>query len=95
MSMDILLFGDQTCSQLPFLWQVAICKDNSIHGAFLTRASSVLRDEVRKLPYDKRQIIPDFLKLSDLLTAYQERKLKIPELESAFLTISQIAWYMK
>ncbi|KAK0115060.1 hypothetical protein ONS96_013530 [Cadophora gregata f. sp. sojae] len=93
--MDLLLFGDQTSNSLSFLRQAAASRETSISDVFLTQVSSLLRAEIERLPYDCRSQIPQYVKILDLIASYQEHDLKIPELEAAFLTISQIAWYIK
>lgn len=93
--MAILLFGDQTSDQTSFLKSVAIQKDNSILANFIERSTALLRDESQKLPYHRRQKIPQFLRLSELLSGYQDAGQKVPELEGALTTIAQIAWYIR
>ena len=93
--MRLLLFGDQTSSQLLFLRRAAALNDNSANGIFLAQAGSVLKAEIHRLPHEQRVKIPNFLKLLDLVIIYEEQDLKIPELESAFLTIYQISWFLR
>ena len=92
--MDILLFGDQTADQYPLLRKLTQRGDNAILSTFLERASVTLRNETRRLPRSRREIIPDFLTISNLVEAYSEKGVKIPELESALVTISQLAHYL-
>lgn len=92
--MDILLFGDQTADQYPLLRKLTQRRDNAILATFLERASVTLRNETRRLPRSRRELIPDFLTISNLVEAYSEKGVKIPELESALVTISQLAHYI-
>lgn len=92
--MDVLLFGDQTADQYPLLRKLTLRKDNAIVSTFLERVSVALRDETRKLPRARRELIPDFLNVSNLIEAYFEGGVKVPELESSLVTISQLAHYI-
>lgn len=89
--MDILLFGDQTAEQSSLLKKIAHKKDNVLLSTFLERISVVLREEVTRLPRSQRDLIPDFLTIHHLVEAYGEKEQKVPHLESAFVTIAQIA----
>ncbi|KAF2707399.1 polyketide synthase-like protein [Pleomassaria siparia CBS 279.74] len=92
--MNILIFGDQTADQYPLLRKASIWKNNALLTTFLERTSVVLRDEVGKLPRAQRETIPDFLRFSDLVEAYYAKGLRIPQLESALVTIAQLAHYI-
>lgn len=92
--MDVLLFGDQTADQAPLLRKLALRKDNAIVATFLERASVALREEIRHLPRTRREAIPDFLTISNLVEAYFAKGVKIPDIESTLVTISQLAHYI-
>ena len=92
--MNILIFGDQTADQYPLLRKASLCKNNALLTGFLERVSVCLREEVQKLPRTQRDQIPDFLRVSDLVEAYYAKGLKIPQLESALVTIAQLAHYI-
>lgn len=92
--MDILLFGDQTAEQGSLLKKVVQKKDNVLLSTFLERVSVVLRDETRQLPRSQRDLIPDFLTIQHLVEAYGEKEHKVPQVESAFVTIAQIAHFL-
>lgn len=92
--MDVLLFGDQTADQYPLLRKLTQRKDNAIVSTFLDRVSVALRDETRKLPRSRREVVPDFLNVSNLIEAYFEKGVKVPELESSLVTICQLAHYI-
>ncbi|KAL9092385.1 MAG: hypothetical protein Q9159_000893 [Coniocarpon cinnabarinum] len=92
--MDVLLFGDHTADQYPLLHYAVHSKDNAVLSTFLERVSVALREETRKLPKARRELIPDFLRVGDLLEHYYQRAVKVPELESAIVTIAQLAHYL-
>jgi hypothetical protein len=92
--MNILIFGDQTADQYPLLRKACLRKENAILQTFLDRVGVALRDEVQRLPRSQRDSIPDFLTVSHLVDAYYENGLKIPHLESCFVTIAQLAHYI-
>ncbi|KAF2661649.1 polyketide synthase PksA [Lophiostoma macrostomum CBS 122681] len=92
--MNILIFGDQTADQYPVLRKASLCRNNAILSTFLERTSVALREEVEKLPKTQRDQIPDFLRVSDLVEAYYAKGIKIPQLESCMVTVSQLAHYI-
>jgi hypothetical protein len=92
--MDLFVFGDQTADQLVLLRKIAARRDNSLLATFLERAGSALRAEIQKLPKTQRNAIPDFLSISQLVLAYLELEHKIPEIESAFVTIAQLGHFI-
>ena len=92
--MDVLLFGDQTADQYTLLHRAVHSKDNAVLSTFLEQVSVALRDETRNLPKARREQIPDFLRVGDLLEHYYEKGVKVPELESSLVTITQLAHYI-
>ncbi|KAF2470334.1 ketoacyl-synt-domain-containing protein [Lindgomyces ingoldianus] len=92
--MNVLIFGDQTADQYPLLRKASIRKNNALLSTFLEQVSVALREEVQKLPRTQRELIPDFLRVTDLVEAYYARGLKIPQLESCMVTISQLSHYI-
>ncbi|PSN62604.1 polyketide synthase [Corynespora cassiicola Philippines] len=92
--MNILIFGDQTADQYPLLRKAGIWKNNALLTTFLERTSVALREEVAKLPRTQRELIPDFLRITDLVEAYYAKGLKIPQLESCLVTVAQLAHYI-
>ena len=93
-TMEVLLFGDQTADQYALLHRATHTKDNAVLTTFLERVSVALREETRKLPRSRREQIPDFLRVNDLLEHYYEKGTKIPELESSLVTVAQLAHYI-
>ncbi|KAK5113527.1 polyketide synthase [Meristemomyces frigidus] len=91
---NILLFGDQTAEQYALLHRLILRKENGLLRSFIERCSVALRDETRKLPRSQRNVIPDFLTLNDLVEAYYQKGLKVPMLESALVTITQLGHYL-
>ena len=91
---NVLLFGDQTAEQYPILQKVNLRKRNALLSNFVERVSVALREETRALPRSQRELIPDFLRLNDLLEAYYQKGTKIAMLESALLTTAQIGHYI-
>ena len=91
---NVLVFGDQTADQYPLLRKVVNRKDNALLSTFMERSSVALREEVSKLPRSQRDQIPDFLTVLQLVEAYQEKGVKVPELESCFVTIAQLGHYI-
>jgi len=92
--MNVLIFGDQTADQTQLLRKIVTRKDNTLLAAFLERSAAAVRDEVEKLPKIKRQHMPDFLTIGHLIEAYFEKGLKVPQLESCLVTISQLAHFI-
>jgi hypothetical protein len=92
--MNVQVFGDQTADQSPLLRKIAKRRDNSLLTTFLERSALALRDEIEKLPKGQRQAIPDFLTISELSDLYQQKGTKIAPLESALVTIAQLAHYI-
>lgn len=91
--MDLFLFGDQTADQYVVLRRACSRKDSPLLTAFFERTSAVLRSEVQQLSRQQRDLIPDFLTISDLVESYYEKGLKLPQLESCLVTLSQLAHY--
>jgi ABC-type uncharacterized transport system YnjBCD ATPase subunit len=92
--MNTFVLGDQTASQVAFLRSLVTRKDNTLLASFLQRASIALREEVRKLNKSQRDVIPSFLTLNHLTEIYVEKGIKVPQIESALLTIAQLAHYI-
>lgn len=92
--MEILVFGDQTADQYPFLRSITTRKESALVSAFLERVSVTLRAETRRLPRTRREQFPDFLTVGNLIQRYHEAEAKIPELESALVTLSQLSHYL-
>lgn len=91
--MNILVFGDQTSAQL-LLLRKACSQKGVLLTTFLQQASVGLRAEIRNLPARQREGIPDFLTILDLVEAYYAEGLRSPPLESALVSIAQLAHYI-
>ncbi|KAK3074539.1 polyketide synthase [Teratosphaeriaceae sp. CCFEE 6253] len=91
---NVLLFGDQTAEQYQLLHKLVLRKENALVRSFVERVSLALREEVRALPRSQRDVIPDFLTVNDLKEAYYQKGVKVPMLESAFVTIAQLGHYI-
>ncbi|KAB8659338.1 hypothetical protein FH972_026227 [Carpinus fangiana] len=92
--MDLLLFGDQTADQSELLRTCLLRKNNAVLVSFLERAGVVLQEEVRALPQLRRQRVPNFLTISNLVDRYFEAGIRLPEIDTALLTISQLSHYL-
>lgn len=92
--MNTFVLGDQTASQISFLRQLVTRKDNTLLTSFLERSSIALREEVSRLPKTQRDEIPNFLTLNHLTEAYSDKGVKVPQIESALLTVSQLAHFI-
>ncbi|KAF2758172.1 ketoacyl-synt-domain-containing protein [Pseudovirgaria hyperparasitica] len=92
--MNIILFGDQTADQYSLLRRICSKRDNALLSSFLERVAVVLREEAHILPRWQRCLIPDFLTVGHLVEAYYENGMKIPQLESCMVTISQLGHYI-
>lgn len=92
--MDLFLFGDQGVSQEPLLKTLAGRKDNGLLVTFIERSVRLLKDEIRALPRSRRDLMPDFLVLSHLVEGYVSKGLKVPELESSLLAVSQLGHFI-
>lgn len=90
----IFLFGDQTAAQLDLLHKIVLRRKNALLVTFLERSSVVLREEIGQLPYHSRKTFPDFLTVGNLLEAYRSQNTKLPQLESAFVTLTQLGHYI-
>lgn len=93
-SLEILLFGDQTADQKQLLQKLVQRKDHAVVTTFMERAAAAIREEVRKLPRTRREVMPDFLTVNNLVDAYYNKGIKIPELESTLVTVAQLAHYI-
>ena len=91
--MDILLFGDQTADQYQVLHK-AVHQKSAVLTTFLERVAVALREESSRLPWSRRRVIPDFLRVNDLIQEYCQRGYKVAELESALVTVSQLSHYI-
>lgn len=94
---NVLLFGDQTAEQYPLLRKVVLRYQNGLVQSFLERVSVVLREEIKHLPRTQRNTIPDFLTVSNLIEAYYEPSrngVKLPQMDSALVTIAQLGHYI-
>jgi vacuolar-type H+-ATPase subunit F/Vma7 len=92
--MEILLFGDQTADQQHLLRKLVQRKDHAVVVTFLERAAKAIREEVRKLPRARREAMPNFLTINNLVDAYFSKGFKLPELESTLVTVAQLAHYL-
>jgi len=92
--MNVLVFGDQTADQFLLLRKVTARKDNTLLSTFLERVSVALREEAAKLPGTQREKIPAFLTVGQLVEAYYEKGVKVPELESSLVTVAQLAHFI-
>ena len=92
--MNTFVLGDQTASQIVFLRTLVTRKNNTLLASFLERSALALREEVQKLPRTQRDSIPNFLTLNHLTEAYAEKGVKVPQIESALLTIAQLAHFI-
>ncbi|KAF2717199.1 polyketide synthase [Polychaeton citri CBS 116435] len=90
----VLLFGDQTADQYALIHKIALRKDNALVSTFAEKVAVVLREETSALPRTQRSQIPDFLTLNDLLEMYYQKGVKIPTIESAFVTIAQLGHFI-
>ncbi|OQO12430.1 hypothetical protein B0A48_03072 [Cryoendolithus antarcticus] len=91
---NVLLFGDQTAEQYPLLRRAVLRTGNALLSNFFERCVPALREEIKALPRVQRVQVPDFLTINNLVDLYYERGLKIPMIESAFVTIAQLAHYI-
>lgn len=91
---NVLLFGDQTAEQYPLLHRIVLRKDNVLVLSFVERCALAIREETRSLPRSQRDVIPDFLTLSNLIEAYYQKGDKVLMLESALVTIAQLGHYI-
>jgi len=91
---NILLFGDQTAEQYPLLHKIVLRKENALVRSFVEQVSQALREETRLLPRSQRDQIPDFLTVNDLKEAYYQKGSKVPMLESALVTVTQLGHYI-
>lgn len=91
---NVFLFGDQTAEQYPLIHKIVLRKENALLRSFVERASVALREETRALPRSQRELIPDFLTVSDLVEAYYQKGSKVAMLETAFVTIAQLGHYI-
>jgi len=92
--MNTFVLGDQTASQIAFLRNLVTRKDSTLLSSFLERSAIALREEVRKLSKSQRDVIPNFLTLNHLTEAYAEKGMKVPQIESALLTVAQLAHFI-
>ena len=91
---DLFVFGDQTASQEELLRRVAARKDNGLLASFVQRATSLVQDEIILLPHRRRALMPDCLTLAHLVEAYYTSNSRLPEIESALLTIAQLSHFI-
>ena len=91
---NILLFGDQTAEQYPLLTKVVLRNKNALAVTFVERSAAILREEIEQLPLSERKKFPDFLTLNDLIEPYYAQHLKLPQLESALVTVAQLGHYI-
>lgn len=91
---NVILFGDQTAEQYPLLHRIVLRKDNAPLANFVERIALAIREETRTLPRSQRDAIPDFLTLNNLIEAYYQKGVKVPMIESALLTATQIGHYI-
>jgi Starter unit:ACP transacylase in aflatoxin biosynthesis len=92
--MNVLIFGDQTADQAQLLKKVTARKDNTLLSTFLERTAVALREEVERLPKIQREVLPDFLTVSNLVENYFQKGVKIPQLESCLVTIAQLSHFI-
>jgi len=94
--LNFLLLGDQSFCVHEVL---ADFFRRESHGvltrSFLDRASSVLQNEVDRLPRVERGKIPVFADIQQLNQRYHEQTQKTPALDSALLCIAQLALYIE
>lgn len=91
---NVLLFGDQTAEQYQLLHKIVLRRDNALVIKFIERVALALREETQALPRKQREQIPDFLSVNDLKEAYYQKGSKIPMIESALVTVTQLGHYI-
>ncbi|KAF2857812.1 polyketide synthase [Piedraia hortae CBS 480.64] len=91
---SIFIFGDQTADQYSLLHKIVLKKENALVRSFVEQASVALREETRRLPRAQRERIPDFLSINDLKEAYYQKGDKVPMVEAALVTITQLGHYI-
>ena len=93
--MNILLFGDQTVNDHSLLRNLLRVKANICLSTFLDDSSFAIRSEIEKLAKPRRELIPPFQSFRDLLEKYCNDKLILPELESCFTVVAQLAQFFE
>ncbi|KAF2764036.1 polyketide synthase [Teratosphaeria nubilosa] len=91
---NVLIFGDQTADQYSLLHKIVLRKENALVVSFIEQAAKALREETHLLPRSQRDVVPDFLSVNDLKEAYYQKGDKVPMIESALVTITQIGHYI-
>ena len=92
--MDFFLFGDQTASQYQFLKRIIFQGRSPVLRSFLEQVAVALRWETDRLPKWRRESVPDFLTLSELVERYSAQQAISEELESSLITLTQLAHYI-
>ncbi|KAK8105018.1 Conidial yellow pigment biosynthesis polyketide synthase [Apiospora kogelbergensis] len=90
---NIYVFGDQTLDVLKNL-QGLLLSESALVTEFLDGSFRILRREISQLPSSKKQEFPLPETLGLLLEAAQDRKRRHPALDSAFVIIYEIAYYV-
>lgn len=91
---NIYVFGDQTLDVLKNL-QGLLLSESALVTEFLDGSFRILRREISQLPSSKKQEFPLPETLGLLLEAAQDRKRRHPALDSAFVIIYEIAYYVQ
>jgi cytidylate kinase len=94
--MNVLIFGDQTASNKPYLKRLNYVNGNALLQTFLEQAAATIRAEVHRLPRTKRDNIPDFRNILELLEAYDDndRPARHAPLDGALVAVTQLAHYI-
>ncbi|KAK3704502.1 polyketide synthase [Vermiconidia calcicola] len=90
----VLLFGDQTADQYTLLHKIVLRKENALLRNFVERASLAIREECRLLTRSQRDLVPDFLTVSDLVEAYYQKGDKVVMIESVVVVMAQLGHYI-
>lgn len=93
--MDLLVFGDQAVNTYPFLKAILRRgRTNNLLNSFIAKAGMVLREEISQLSSVERESIPSFSTIRELADNYHEGRDVVTALDSALLTVAQLAHYI-
>lgn len=94
--MSFLLFGDQSLDTHSFL--ADFCRQgfpSTLSTAFLGRISTLLQDEIERLPVLERARIPPFTTIAELNNRYHAKDIRHSAIDSALLVATQLAHYIE
>jgi hypothetical protein len=95
MASAFFIFPDQSVDSSPSLTELLKGRQSILTTLFLEKVAIALRFEISQLPSTERERVPNFSTIHELNERYHGKQVPNPALDSALLTICQLAQYIE